>query len=159
MSRFLRHPRRLLAVVLAAVALAGLAIPPAALGATRERSAYSLQFEGDLDCGTFHDVFTDYYDVRETDVFDADGNLTTVIYNAAHTSDDRNSVTGLVLHEHGHFTEVDDLIAETITITGASEAMNVPGRGVLVQDTGRVVFSRSTAISCSSRVVASTARS
>ncbi len=67
-----------------------------------------------------------------------------MIYNAAHTWDDRNSVTGLVLHEHGHFTEVDDLIAETITITGVSEVMNVPGRGA-----------RSTAISCSSRVVAS----
>ena len=142
MSRFLRHPRRLRAVVLAAVALAGLAIPPAALGATRERSEYSLQFDGDLDCGTFHDVFKDYYDVRETDVFDADGNLTAVIYNAAHTWDDRNSVTGLVLHEHGHFTEVDDLIAETITITGVSEVMNVPGRGVCRTRPRRILVRR-----------------
>lgn len=118
-----------------------LAVPSAALGATRERSQYQLQFEGVIDCGTFMDVFTDYYDVRETDVFDSAGNLVSVIYHAEHRSDDRNSVTGLVLHEHGHFTQVDDLVARTTTITGASEVINVPGRGVLVQDTGRFVFS------------------
>jgi hypothetical protein len=132
---------RLLVAVFSAVALAGLIAPAAVFGATRERSAYSLQFEGVIDCGTFQDVFTDYYDVRETDVFDAAGNLVLVTYHAEHRSDDRNTVTGLVLHEHGHFSQVVDLVARTITITGASEIINIPGRGVVVQDTGRLVFS------------------
>jgi hypothetical protein len=131
---------RLAIAALSAVAIVALLAPTVVLGATRERSAYQLQFDGVADCGTFEDVFTDYYDVREIDEFDSAGNLLRIVYHAEHHSDDRNSVTGLVVHEHGHFTEVDDFIARTITITGAQEVINVPGRGVLVQDAGRVVF-------------------
>jgi hypothetical protein len=131
---------RLIMVAISAIAAASLVAPTAVLGATRERSQYQLQFDGVLDCGTFQDVFTDYYDVRETDVFDAAGNLLRIVYQAEHHSDDRNSITGVVVHEHGHFTEVDDFVARTITITGAQEVINVPGRGVRVQDTGRIVF-------------------
>ncbi|MEA2547660.1 MAG: hypothetical protein QOI00_418 [Chloroflexota bacterium] len=125
---------------LSAATVICLALPASTIGATRVRSQYSLQFEGLVDCGAFMDAFTDYYDVSETDVFDTVGNLVQVMYQAVHRSDDSNSVTGLVLHEHGHFTEVDDLLAETVTITGASEVLNVPGRGVRVQDVGRLVF-------------------
>ena len=109
-ARSLRH--RVFTAALSAIAIAGLVTPAAVLGASggsRVRLEYPLQFEGDIDCGTFHDVFTDYYDVQEVDEFDAHGNLVVITYKAFHRSDDRNSVTGYTLHERGRFNEVDDL--------------------------------------------------
>ena len=103
------------------------------------RLEYPLQFEGDIDCGTFHDIFTDYYDVQEVDEYDADGNLIRITYKAFHRSDDRNSVTGYVLHERGRFNEVDDLIAGTYTLTGVQQKITVPGSGLVLQDNGRFV--------------------
>ena len=51
-----------------------------------------------------------------------------------------NSVTGFALEEHGFFHEVDDYVAGTYTITGNQEVANRPGRGVVIQDTGRIVL-------------------
>jgi len=53
---------------------------------------------------------------------------------------DTNSVTGLTLHEHGHFTETIDLLSGTDTVTGNQEIANRPGTGVVVQDVGKVVY-------------------
>ena len=128
-------------VVGASIAALTLAIlPGTALAAPRDTVEYQLVFHGSVDCGTFMDNYEDRYDVRETDEFDADGNLTRVLYHAAHTSDDVNSVTGLTLHEHGHFYEVDDFVNGTFTITGSQEVANRNGHGVVIQDTGRIVY-------------------
>jgi hypothetical protein len=137
--RSLRSAR--LATVIAAVLLLGVMIPSTALAGQRERSHWSVTFPGGvIDCGSFEDHFTDYYDVAETDIFDKGGNLVKVTYHIEHHSDDMNSVTGLTLHEHGHYTETDDLVAGTYTLTGNEEIINRPGRGVVVQDVGRIVY-------------------
>jgi hypothetical protein len=117
--------------------------PGSALGATRERYEYDLQFDGVVDCGTFVDNFTDFYHVRETDLFDDDGNLLSITYDAEHHSNDVNSVTGFAVHEHGHFHEVDDFIKGTYTITGAQEIANRKGSGVVIADVGRIVYDSS----------------
>ncbi len=129
------------AIAIAAVLILGLIIPSTAVAGQRDRSHWSVTLPGGvIDCGSFEDHFTDYYDVAETDIFDTDGNLVNVTYHIEHHSDDTNSVTGLTLHEHGHYTETDDLVAGTYVLTGNEEIMNRPGRGVVVQDAGRVVF-------------------
>ena len=64
-----------------------------------------------------------------------------ISYKAFHRSDDRNSVTGLALHERGRFNEVDDLVAGTYTLTGVQQKINLPGSGVVLQDSGRLVSS------------------
>ena len=47
-----------------------------------------------------------------------------------HVSNDVNSVTGLTLHEHNHFTVLLDFVNGTVTLNGAINIMNgeVPGR-------------------------------
>ena len=64
-----------------------------------------------------------------------------MVLNSSHTIlNDTNSVTGLTVHEHGHFIETFDLRTGTVTVTGNQEVANRPGTGVVVQDTGRIVF-------------------
>ena len=132
--------RRLACEGLVAAAVIALALPVSALAANGTRLEYDLQFEGSIDCGTFTDDFTDFYHVREVDELDEAGNLLRVTYQAEHHSNDVNSVTGLTIHEHGHFHEVDDFVAGTYTITGAQEVGNRRGTGVVIQDTGRLVL-------------------
>jgi hypothetical protein len=132
--------------VVAAGLMLGVAIaaPTSAAGLVKERFEYPLEFEGTVDCGTFEDNYIDRYQVTEIDVYDAAHNLVRVEYQAVHTSVDRNSVTGFTLEEHGHFYEVDDFVARTITISGNQEVANRNGQGVVIQDTGRQVFSMDT---------------
>jgi hypothetical protein len=141
MNRSVQRVARSLATACAAASIALLAvgIVPAA-AAPRPTLVYDLEFEGDIDCGSFHDTYVDRYHVREVDEFDAAGDLARVIYFAEHSSVDTNSVTGFALEEHGFFHEVDDFVAGTYTITGNQEVANRPGRGVVIQDTGRIVL-------------------
>ncbi len=118
--------------------------PASAAGLVKERFEYPLESQGTVDCGTYQDNFVDSYQVTEIDVYDAAHNLLRVEYHAAHTSVDRNSVTGVTLEEHGHFYQVEDYVARTITITGNQEVANRPGKGVVIQDVGRLVFSMDT---------------
>ena len=117
-----------------------LAAASTSFAASKTRLHYQVQFEGVVDCGTFVDNFVDYYDVREIDEFDDEGNLVLATYHIEHHSDDTNSVTGLTLHEHGHYNEKDDYIAQTFTLSGSLEIMNRPGTGVVVADVGHIIF-------------------
>jgi hypothetical protein len=103
-------------------------------------TTFSFSNSGVIDCGTFVDNFVDFFDVRETDFFDSAGNPTRIVSHIEHHSNDVNSVTGLTLHEHGHFTDTVDFVAGTETVTGNVEVANRAGRGVVVQDVGRFVF-------------------
>lgn len=137
---------RRLVVAGGAIALAALVIaaPASATGPVKERFDYPLEFLGTVECGTFQDNYIDRYQVAETDVFDASGSLVRIEYKVVHTSVDRNSVTGVTLEEHGRFNEVDDYVAGTITVTGNQEIANRAGRGAVIQDVGRLVFSMDT---------------
>jgi hypothetical protein len=95
---------------------------------------------GVIDCGTFEDNFVDFFSGTVTTFFDADGNPVRLVFHIEHHSNDVNSVTGLAIQEHGHFTASVDLATGTLTITGNSEVANRPGVGVVVQDVGRAVF-------------------
>jgi len=130
-------------VMAMAVFFLGLGSPSIATAGPPARSHYTLQFPGVIDCGTFQDIFTDYFDIAETDQFDRYGNLVKIVLHAEHTSDDMNSVTGLTLHERGHYVETVDLLADTDTVTGNVAIINVPGSGAVVQITGRLVYSPS----------------
>jgi hypothetical protein len=120
------------------------ALPASAASVVRERFDYPLEFPGSVECGSFQDDYIDRYQVTEIDVSDASGNLLRVEYHAAHSSVDRNSVTGFALEEHGHFYQVDDFVAGTSTVSGNQEVANRQGKGVVIQDTGHQVFSLET---------------
>ena len=141
-----RRPGWLRPIATGAVLMLGLVSvsPVSAAGLVKERFDYPLEFEGSVDCGTFQDNYVDRYQVTEIDVYDATHNLLRVEYHAVHTSVDRNSVTGFALEEHGHFYEVDDFVARTITVSGNQEVANRQGVGVVIQDTGHQVLAMDT---------------
>jgi hypothetical protein len=99
-----------------------------------------LEVHDSIDCGTFQDNFVDFFTATQTTFYDASGDPIRFIRQVTHHSNDVNSVTGLTIHEHGHFTVTGDLVAGTFTVTGNQEVANRPGTGVVVQDAGRVVF-------------------
>jgi hypothetical protein len=132
---------RPLAVVAAALAsVFALLGPSSASAVPPHRETVSFSHRGVVDCGTFKDRFTDFFDARGVEYFDSAGNLIRAVVHWEHHSNDTNSVTGLTLHEHGHFTETVDVLTGTDTITGSVEIMNRPGTGVVVQDVGKAVF-------------------
>ena len=143
-SRLTTARLRLLGTGAALCFALAIATPASAANIVKERFQYPLEFFGTVECGTFQDQYVDRYQVTEVDVFDGAGNLLRIEYQAHHTSVDTNSVTGFFLEEHGHFHEVDDFVARTITITGNQEVANRKGTGVVIQDTGRVVLDMDT---------------
>jgi hypothetical protein len=124
-----------------------LALPVAIAGAahassrppTREKLP-PFHAVGVIECGSFHDDFVDFFSGTQTTFYDKSGDAVRLVFHLEHHSNDVNSVTGVTIHEHGHFTATIDLITGTQTITGNSEVANRPGRGVVVQDVGRAVF-------------------
>jgi hypothetical protein len=131
------------AVLAVAIGFGVLPVPTAGAASLRPPSHETLpagEFSDVIDCGTFRDDFVDFFSGTQTTFFDAHGDPTRLVFHIEHHSDDVNSVTGLAIHEHGHFTVTVDLATGTATITGNSEVANRPGVGVVVQDVGRAVF-------------------
>jgi hypothetical protein len=92
--------------------------PASASARAPERFILSFTTPGTVDCGTFQDQYTDFLEGKGTAYFDSAGNLIRIVIHWEHYSNDTNSVTGLRLHEHGHYTETIDLLAGTDTLTG-----------------------------------------
>ena len=135
---------RYLAPASAAIAV-GLIVVSAAASSGAEGTAperFSTEFHGTgtVDCGTFQDNFVDDFVGEGVTFSDASGQTRLIVIHWTHTSTDTNSVTGLSLHEHGHFTETIDPIGGTDTYTGSQEVMTRPRLGLVIQDTGRQVY-------------------
>lgn len=111
-----------------------------ASAAAPERFPVEFHGTGTVDCGTFQDNYVDDMTGQGSVFFDEAGNPIRVVIHWTHTSTDTNSVTGLSLHEHGHFTETIDLVTGSDTLTGNQEVMNRPGFGAILADTGRQVY-------------------
>jgi hypothetical protein len=125
----------------AALTWASLLVGPSAASALAPLPvSFSFSNTGTVKCGTFNDQFTDFFEANAATYFDSAGNPVRFVIHWEHHSDDTNSVTGLTLHEHGHFTETFDLLSGTDTITGNEEIATRPGTGVVVQDVGKVVY-------------------
>jgi hypothetical protein len=95
---------------------------------------------GVVQCDGFQDNFVDFFVGSQTTFYDQNGEPVRLVIHAEHTSNDVNSVTGFTVHEHGHLTLTIDLITGTTTITGNQEIVNLPHKGIVLQDAGRVVF-------------------
>ncbi|HZC52177.1 MAG TPA: hypothetical protein VE441_06740 [Mycobacterium sp.] len=125
--------------LLGCAGLFAIANMPSAAAVEPDRVTFSFANSDVLDCGSFQDHYTDFFDASSVVFSNSTGAQTRVVIHWEHRSNDTNSVTGLTLHEHGHFTETIDLGAGTDTITGNEEIATRPGTGVVVQDVGRVV--------------------
>jgi hypothetical protein len=141
-------PRSVVAAIVVAVAIAFAAGPAAA--AVPERFEFDFQFADTIDCSefnpawTFNDDFVDSFHVRGQVWLDANGDPLRAIEHVEHVSTDVNSVTGLTLHEHNHYTLVTDFVAGTVTLNGAINIMQRRGAGEVIQHTGHKVIDLAT---------------
>lgn len=72
--------------------------------------------------------------------FDANGEPTRTVVHSTFRETDTNSVTGKTLEFGGLIVRTDNLVTGTRTDVGRMFLLTDPGRGILIQDVGRVVF-------------------
>ena len=123
--------RRLVAALAGTVLTWGIAASPA-VAAAPERYTDHFEETDTIDCSefdpawTFNDDFVDVFDIRGQVWLNDAGQPVRALEHIVHRSTDVNSVTGLTLHEHNHFTVQIDFIGGTVTVNGA---INVASRG------------------------------
>jgi hypothetical protein len=121
-----------------AVVSAAAATPP-----TRE-DVEVIPYEFAVDCGPFGFAFANEVKGEETfraqTFYGADGSPVKVVVHDGFRETDTNSVTGKTLGMSQTWVETFDLVAGTRTVVGKAFVMTDPGRGIVIKDTGRVVF-------------------
>jgi hypothetical protein len=78
--------------------------------------------------------------LRVDTFYDAAGVATKVVVHDSFQETDRNSVSGKTVPMSGNRVETFDLTAGTRTVAGRSSLVTSPGAGIVIYDTGRVVF-------------------
>jgi hypothetical protein len=71
-------------------------------------------------------------------VYGTDGNPVKVVVHDGFTETDTNSVTGKTLPFSQKWVNTFDLVAGTRTVVGKAFVMTDSGKGIVIQDTGRV---------------------
>jgi hypothetical protein len=117
-----------------------LALAPSAFATPPQTFSFSGTNSDVIHCEGFDDNFTDVFAARGTVFFDNAGNPIRVVEHRVSHSTDTNSVTGLTLHEHDQATITVDLRTGQVTVVGGPIRMNRKGQGIVIQDTGIVVF-------------------
>jgi hypothetical protein len=135
-------------VVLVAVA-AALAVTPAIASSARAASPTrddigSIPYSFTVGCSAYGFDFANIVQGVETlfveTFYDADGNAVKMVVHDGFTETDTNSVTGKTLPLSQTWVNTFDLVAGTRTVVGKALVMTDHGKGIVIQDTGRVVF-------------------
>jgi hypothetical protein len=104
----------------------------------------TIPYELAVDCTPFGFPFENHVlgaEVVSVDTFyDSHGVPTRVVVHDSFRETDTNSVSDRALRFGGNRVETFDLIAGTRTVVGRSFVMTDPGNGIVIHDTGRVVF-------------------
>jgi hypothetical protein len=137
--------KRLL-IPLAVLALGLTVAASPAVGAAPERYTDEFDFEDTIDCSqfnpewTFNDDFHDFFEIRGQLWRDDNGEPVRALEHVHHVSNDVNSVTGLTLHEHNHYTRLLDFVNGTVTLNGAINIMERRGAGQVIHVTGHKIL-------------------
>jgi hypothetical protein len=122
----------------AAAALIGVGVavaqPPSHSGSD------TFSYAGTQDCGAFEIEFEGSATIHETVYFDGNGNPIRIEVHRRISETDVNTSTNASITVRGASTAVIDLVTGTFTLNGMVFTSNEPGEGVVLQDTGRVVF-------------------
>ena len=89
---------------------------------------------------TFNDDFHDFFEIRGQLWRDDNGDPVRALEHVHHVSNDVNSVTGLTLHEHNHYTRLLDFVNGTVTLNGAINIMERRGAGQVIHVTGHKIL-------------------
>lgn len=121
-----------------AIASAAQATPP-----TRDDIG-SIPYSFTVDCSPYGFDFANIVQGVESlwieTFYDADGNPVKVVVHDGFIETDTNSVTGKTLGLSQKWVNTFELVAGTRTVVGKAFVMTDPGKGIVIQDTGRVVF-------------------
>lgn len=132
-----------IAVAALVAATLALASPAGATPPTRE-PAQTIPYGFSVDCNPYGLLFENVVQGEETffvETFsDAQGAATKVVVHDSFRETDTNSVTGKKLDFAGNRTDTFDLVTGTRTVSGMSFLVIDPGRGVVIQDAGHVIF-------------------
>jgi hypothetical protein len=125
----------LAAVVAAALIAVGVAVaqPPS-------QSSDTFTYTGTEDCGAFEIEYAGTATIHETVYFDGSGNPIRVQVERRITETDVNTTTSESIAVRGSSMDVLDLVTGTETINGQVFISSDPGRGAVLQDTGKITF-------------------
>ena len=132
-------------VVASATAIAALAIASAAEATPPiHEDIGTIPYEFTVNCDPYGFAFENQV-VGEEEVtvdtfFNSQGEPRKVVVHDSFLETDTNSVTGKTMRFSGNRVETFDLVADTRTVVGRSFVVTDPGHGIVIQDTGRVVF-------------------
>lgn len=134
-------PRMIALLAAVAALVAGAPAAQAAQPVVVEKNAtVTRHFAGIPMCDGF--TVTLHYDVRRTvtEYYDKSGDLTRVVLNIHYVGTWTNDETGESISNRGtrHITE--DFVDQTTTETGALRHMTAPGEGIVLHETGRIVY-------------------
>ena len=132
-------------ILAAGAAAAALAISAPAGAAPPTHEDYGpIPYSFSVDCGPYGLDFANEVEGQESGFvetfYDNAGAPKRVVVHDSFRETDTNSVTGEQFDFAGNRVETFDLVAGTRTVVGRSSLATDPGHGVVIQDTGRVVF-------------------
>jgi len=135
---------KLSVLVIAVVTAVLAAASPAAANPPTHEDIGTIPYEFTVDCSPFGLSFENQVQgVEELSVdtfYDSQGVVRKVVYHDTFLETDTNSVSGKIMRFTGNRVDTYDLVDGTRTVTGRSFLVTDPGRGVVIHDTGRVVF-------------------
>jgi len=135
---------KLSVLVIAVVTAVLAAASPAAANPPTHEDIGTIPYEFTVDCSPFGLSFENQVQgVEELSVdtfYDSQGVVRKVVYHDTFRETDTNSVSGKIMRFTGNRVDTYDLVDGTRTVTGRSFLVTDPGRGVVIHDTGRVVF-------------------
>jgi hypothetical protein len=104
----------------------------------------SIPYGFTVDCTPYGGAFANIVQGTESlwieTFYDTDGNPAKVVVHDGFVETDTNSVTGRSLGLSQTWVNTFDLADGTRTVVGKALVMTDPGTGIVIQDTGRVVF-------------------
>ena len=103
-----------------------------------------IPYEFSVDCSPYGFAFANEVkgeeSLRVQTFYAENGNPVRVVLHDGFTETDTNSVTGKSLRFSQKWVNTYDLPAGTRTVVGKAFVMTDPGNGIVIHDTGRVVF-------------------
>ena len=136
--------RRVL-VAVAVLAVAGLTAGSAVGGAptiVEKHNQLTRHFANLPDCAGLGFTHTEDYQVTRsvTDFYDSEGNLIREVLHVRFVGTATNDVTGKTIPVTGVRHLVFDFVSGTFTETGVLRHVTVPGEGIVLHESGRIVL-------------------
>jgi len=136
--------RRVLAAATAVIAVAALAAGTAAASnpvVVEKHNTLTRDFTNIPDCLAFGFTHSEHYDVIRTvtDFYDQEGNLLREVVHVRFIGTATNDVTGKTIPVVGVRHLIFDFVNETFTETGVLRHVTVPGQGIVLHESGRLI--------------------